>query len=238
MKKFNKSLAITQILSLCLTLAAPVDAKSKVKLNITKATLSIGGSINLKLLNNKKKVTWKSSNKKVASVTKKGKVKAKKKGKASIVAKVGKKKYTCKVTVGSASKKRASKKNTKNVKKTAVPTATQNQKPPVPTMPPIPTKTPLIPSTAEFVEKEITMKVGETYKLEVNLVRGTLYHSPSTGFISKNEKVATVENVTTNDNHACVVTAVSEGTTQIRFLSGAPECYCTITVISADDDTK
>lgn len=237
MKKFNKSLAITLILSLCLTLATPVDAKSKVKLNITKATLSIGGSINLKLLNNKKKVTWKSSNKKVASVTKKGKVKAKKKGKASIVAKVGKKKYTCKVTVGSVSKK-STKKNTKNVKKTAVPTATQNQKPPVPTMPPIPTKTPLIPSTAEFVEKEVTMKVGETRKLEVNLVRGTLYHSPYTGFISKNEKVATVENVTTNDNHACVVTAISEGTTQIRFLSGAPECYCTITVINADDDTK
>lgn len=119
MKKFNKSLAITLILSLCLTLAAPVDAKSKVKLNITKATLSVGGSINLKLLNNKKKVTWKSSNKKVASVTKKGKVKAKKKGKASIVAKVGKKKYICKVTVGKVSKK-----STKNVKKTAVPTAT------------------------------------------------------------------------------------------------------------------
>ena len=228
MKKFNKSLAITLILSLCLTLAAPVDAKSKVKLNITKATLSIGGSINLKLLNNKKKVTWKSSNKKVASVTKKGKVKAKKKGKASIVAKVGKKKYTCKVTVGSVSKK-----STKNVKKTAVPTATQNQKPPVPTMPPIPTKTPLIPSTAEFVEKEITMKVGETRKLEVNLVRGTLYHSPYTGFISKNEKIVTVE-----EDHTGLVKAVSEGTTQIRFLSGAPECYCTITVISADDDTK
>lgn len=124
MKKINKSLAITLILSLCLTLAAPVDAKSKVKLNITKATLSIGCSINLKLLNNKKKVTWKSSNKKVASVTKKGKVKAKKKGKVKIIARVGKKKYTCKVTVGSASKKSASKKNTKNVKKTAVPTAT------------------------------------------------------------------------------------------------------------------
>ena len=124
MKKFNKSLAITLILSLCRTLAAPVDAKSKVKLNITKATLSIGCSINLKLLNNKKKVTWKSSNKKVASVTKKGKVKAKKKGKVKIIARVGKKKYTCKVTVGSASKKSASKKNTKNVKKTAVPTAT------------------------------------------------------------------------------------------------------------------
>lgn len=232
MKKFNKSLAITLILSLCLTLAAPVDAKSKVKLNITKATLSIGGSINLKLLNNKKKVTWKSSNKKVASVTKKGKVKAKKKGKASIVAKVGKKKYTCKVTVGSVSKK-----STKNVKKTAT-TPSPSSTPILVTMPPIPTKTPLIPSTAEFVEKEVTMKVGETRKLEVNLVRGTLYHSPYTGFISKNEKVATIKDVTVNDNATCLVTAVSEGTTQIRFLSGAPECYCTITVISADDDIK
>ena len=228
MKKFNKSLAITLILSLCLTLAAPVDAKSKVRL-----TLSVGGSINLKLLNNKKKVTWKSSNKKVASVTKKGKVKAKKKGKAKIIARVGKKKYICKLSVGKVSKKRTSKKSAKNVKKTVVPTATQNQKPPVPTMPPIPTKTPLIPSTAEFVEKEITMKVGETHKLEVNLVRGTLYHSPYTGFISKNEKIVTVE-----EDHTGLVKAVSEGTTQIRFLSGAPECYCTITVISADDDTK
>lgn len=229
MKKFNKSLAITLILSLCLTLAAPVDAKSKVKLNITKATLSIGGSINLKLLNNKKKVTWKSSNKKVASVTKKGKVKAKKKGKASIVARVGKKKYTCKVTVGKVSKKSASKKNTKNVKKTAVPTATQNQKPPVPTMPPIPTPTPTIPSTAEFIEKEITMKVGETHKLEVNVVRGTMYHAVVSGFYSENKQIATV------DIGDGIVTAISEGTVRIKYLSGAPTCYCTVTVISADE---
>lgn len=229
MKKFNKSLATTLILSLCLTLAAPVDAKSKVKLNITKATLSIGGSINLKLLNNKKKVTWKSSNKKVASVTKKGKVKAKKKGKASIVARVGKKKYTCKVTVGKVSKKSTSKKNTRNVKKTAVPTATQNQKPPVPTMPPIPTPTPTIPSTAEFIEKEITMKVGETHKLEVNVVRGTMYHAVVSGFYSENKQIATV------DIGDGIVTAISEGTVRIKYLSGAPTCYCTVTVISADE---
>ena len=225
MKKFNKSLAITLILSLCLTLAAPVDAKSKVKLNITKATLSIGGSINLKLLNNKKKVTWKSSNKKVASVTKKGKVKAKKKGKASIVARVGKKKYTCKVTVGKVSKK-----NTRNVKKTAT-TPSPSSTPILVTMPPITrtTPTPTIPSTAEFVEKEVTMKVGEIRKLEVNLVRGTFYHSPFTGFFSQDKKVATV------DIGDGIVTAISEGTTQIEFLSGAPTCYCTVTVISTDE---
>lgn len=229
MKKFNKSLAITLILSLCLTLAAPVDAKSKVKLNITKATLSIGGSINLKLLNNKKKVTWKSSNKKVASVTKKGKVKAKKKGKASIVARVGKKKYTCKVTVGKVSKKSKSVKVTKkpSVSKTAQPSYT----PILVTMPPITrtTPTPTIPSTAEFVEKEITMKVGETHKLEVNLVKGTTYHTPFSGFYSENKQVAIV------DDGTGVVTAISEGTARIKYLSGAPTCYCTVTVISADE---
>lgn len=227
MKKFNKSLAITLILSLCLTLAAPVDAKSKVKLNITKATLSVGGSINLKLLNNKKKVTWKSSNKKVASVTKKGKVKAKKKGKASIVAKVGKKKYTCKVTVGKVSKK-----STKNVKKTAT-TPSYSSAPIIhltmSPMPPMPTPTPTIPSTAEFVEKEITMKVGETRKLEVNVVRGTMYHAVFSGFYSENKQIAIVDDATG------IVTAISEGTVRIKYLSGAPTCYCTVTVISADE---
>ncbi len=44
-------------------------------------------------------VKWSSSNKKVATVTSKGKVTAKKEGKATIKAKVGKKTFTCKVTV-------------------------------------------------------------------------------------------------------------------------------------------
>lgn len=231
MKKFEKSIAITMIISLCMLLAAPVDAKSKVRLNLTKATLSVGGTVNLQLLNNKKKVKWSSSNKKVATVTKKGKVKAKKKGTAKIVAKVGKKKYTCKVTVGKVSKKRTSKKSTKNVKKTAVPTATQNQKPPVPTMPPIPTPTPTIPSTAEFVEKEITMKVGETRKLDINIVRGTMYHSPVERCISSNENIVKTESWNT-------VIAISEGTVTITFVSGVPDCYCTVTVINSDDNKK
>lgn len=47
----------------------------------------------------KKKVKWSSSKKKVATVSAKGKVKAKKKGKTTIIAKVGKKKYKCKITV-------------------------------------------------------------------------------------------------------------------------------------------
>lgn len=46
-----------------------------------------------------KKVKWSSSNKKVATVSKKGLVRAKKKGKATITAKYGKKKLKCKVIV-------------------------------------------------------------------------------------------------------------------------------------------
>lgn len=58
-----------------------------------------GKTVTLKLKNNKKKIKWSSSNKKVATVTKKGKVKGKKVGKATITAKVGKKKYKCKINV-------------------------------------------------------------------------------------------------------------------------------------------
>ena len=47
----------------------------------------------------KTKATWKSSNPKVATVSSKGKVTAKKKGTATITAKVGKTTYKCKVTV-------------------------------------------------------------------------------------------------------------------------------------------
>ena len=76
-----------------------VEAASKVKLNKTKATMYVGKSTQLKVKGTTKKVTWKSSNKKVATVSKKGKVTAKKKGKATITATVSGKKYTCKVTV-------------------------------------------------------------------------------------------------------------------------------------------
>lgn len=76
-----------------------VEAALKVKLNKTKATVYVGKSTQLKVTGTTKKVTWKSSNKKVATVTSKGKVTAKKKGTATITATVSGKKYTCKVTV-------------------------------------------------------------------------------------------------------------------------------------------
>ncbi len=72
---------------------------SKVKLNKTKLTIKKGKKYTLKLKGTTKKVKWKTSNKKIATVNKNGKVTAKKKGKAIITAKVGKKTYKCRITV-------------------------------------------------------------------------------------------------------------------------------------------
>ena len=77
------------------------QAATKVKLNKTKATIYNGKTLQLKMKGTKEKVTWSSSAKKIATVDKKGKVTAKKVGKATITATVGKKKYTCKITVKS-----------------------------------------------------------------------------------------------------------------------------------------
>lgn len=84
----------------CASNTAIVSAKSKaVKLNKKKVTISVGGTVSLKLKNTKKKGVWKSNNKKVATVSKKGKVKGLAAGTTKITVKVGKKKLVCKITV-------------------------------------------------------------------------------------------------------------------------------------------
>lgn len=77
----------------------PVQAEAAVKLNKTKATIYVGSSTTLKVSGTKSKAKWSTSNKKVATITSKGKVTAKKAGTATITAKVSGKKYTCKITV-------------------------------------------------------------------------------------------------------------------------------------------
>lgn len=77
---------------------------TKVKLNKTKATVAKGRTLTLKATmtpsSSTDKLTWTSSNKKVASVDKNGKVKALKKGTATITVKTTSgKKATCKITV-------------------------------------------------------------------------------------------------------------------------------------------
>ena len=79
--------------------AARVYAASAVKLNRNKMTVSVDDKQTLKVTGTSKKITWSSSNKKIASVSSKGVVKALKAGKATITAKVGGKQLKCKVTV-------------------------------------------------------------------------------------------------------------------------------------------
>lgn len=103
MKKLIMLLLVT--LGLVFILSAPkVNAAGKVSLSAKKASLSVGSSKKLKL-KNAKNVTWKSDNKKIATVTKDGKVRAVSAGSCVITATAGGKSYSCKVTVSAVDKK-------------------------------------------------------------------------------------------------------------------------------------
>ena len=119
-KKGFKSLAILLALVLAIGFipAANVSAKTAPRLNYKKVTIVQGKKKRLKVKGTKKKVKWSSTKKSVVTVDKKGVIKAKKKGKATIIAKVGKKKLRCKVTVKKKpAKKKSSKKTSTSVKK-------------------------------------------------------------------------------------------------------------------------
>ena len=74
-------------------------AKKTIKISNKSITLVVGKSKKLKVNGTKSKVSWSSSEKKVADVSSQGKVTAKKKGNAIITASVDGKKLTCKVKV-------------------------------------------------------------------------------------------------------------------------------------------
>ena len=97
----KRLLALISAVILMTTMLIPAFQASaaSVRLNKTKIVLVVGQTYNLKVSGTKKTPKWSSSNKKIVSVTKKGVVKGLKKGTATITAKIGKKKYKCKVTV-------------------------------------------------------------------------------------------------------------------------------------------
>lgn len=95
----RKIVLVVAIITVLASSLIGVQAAKKVKLNKSKATIKVGQTVSLKVKKTKKKVKWKSSNKNVATVSKRGKVKGKKVGKATIIAKVGKKNLKCKITV-------------------------------------------------------------------------------------------------------------------------------------------
>ena len=74
------------------------QASSKYMRNHAKYELTVGSSVQLKV-KAQSKVKWHSENKKVATVSSKGVVKAKRVGTATIIAKVKKKKLSCKIRV-------------------------------------------------------------------------------------------------------------------------------------------
>ena len=113
----KKTVTTVAIIAMALTLAMPMtaEAKAKPKLNKTKLTLTITKkktkpTYKLKVKNASGKVKWKTSNKRVATVSKSGKVTAKNKGTAVISAKAGKRTLRCKVTVKDTRKNNTPKK--------------------------------------------------------------------------------------------------------------------------------
>lgn len=106
-KQFCKTMSYVMTAALLLGVSmpsSPAAAKKKApKLSTKKVSISVGQKKTIKLKNGKKAVWSIKSGKKVVSLSKKKKtsvvVKGKKVGSAVVLAKVGKKKLTCKVTV-------------------------------------------------------------------------------------------------------------------------------------------
>jgi len=152
----KKSIASLLVMALVLSLS-PVDAGAakKAKLSKSKANVTVGKTVKITVKNGvkKAKVTWATSKKSVAKITKKstkGKsayatIKGVKKGTATITAsyKLGKKttKLKCKVTVKNNDIITPAPTATSSVTPTVTPTATPTKKPSTPT--PTPTATPL-----------------------------------------------------------------------------------------------
>ena len=118
MKMTNKLLVVL-CLALVTCLAAPAlmpagmnnpfAAQAAAAISKTKATVYNGKTLKLKVTGTTKTVRWSSSAPKVAKVSSKGLVTALKVGKATITARVGGKKLTCKVTVKTPLKSDATK---------------------------------------------------------------------------------------------------------------------------------
>lgn len=170
-KQFCKTMSYVMTAALLLGVSmpsSPAAAKKKApKLSTKKVSISVGQKKTIKLKNGKKAVWSIKSGKKVVSLSKKKKtsvvVKGKKAGKAVVLAKVGKKKLTCKVTVKA--------KKPTVTKAPAVTTTPNTNKPSTaPTVTPTATPTAVVPTPTATPEqgeavKDITIdmtKVGDT----------------------------------------------------------------------------
>lgn len=162
MKKMVKGLSLVLVCALVAGITVPVSAAKKMKLNSKKITLKVGQKKKLEVKNAAKKVKWSvKSGKKYISLSGKKKtsvvVNAKKQGKAAVLAKIGKKKFTCQVTVKKADDKKT------NVPTTA-PTAAVTPAVPTPanTVTPAPSASPATtPEATPEITPEVTPEVPE-----------------------------------------------------------------------------
>lgn len=135
--------------------SAPAAAKKKAaKLSTKKLSIQIGEKQTIKVKNASKKAKWSvKTGKKFITLSKKKKksvvVKGKKAGKASVLAKIGKKKLTCKVTV---TKPKDTQKTPDNSGSSSTPTPSGNPATSTPTATPTPSTPPA--ATPEFESSE------------------------------------------------------------------------------------
>ena len=102
MKKKKKSLLAMLIILTALVVMPQMQNKveaATIKISKTKKTIYEGNKYTLKVTGTTKKVKWRSLDKKIAKVNSNGKVTAKKNGKTTIIAKVGKKELKCTIKV-------------------------------------------------------------------------------------------------------------------------------------------
>ena len=174
----SKLYRILALLLLTLMIVSPIQSAipteaASYKLNKKKVTLTVGSTYTLKVKGTSKRATWKTSNKKIATVSKTGKIKAKKAGSAKITAKVKKKTLTCKVTV---------KKKATSVPQT--PQATQKPQAPLATQKPQTpqaTPTPPQPTVTEESAYQILNSLRSTYPEGMRLTNADTYYSPIFG---------------------------------------------------------
>ena len=147
MKKIKKvsALLLVFVMAVSVIPQSAFAAKKKVKLSKKAVTVAVGDAVKIQLKNNKKKVKWSiTSGKKNVTLSKKKKtgviINGKKAGKAKVQAKIGKKKYVCKVTVEKAAT--VDNDNPNNGKTTTKPTQVPSQAPTVSQQPVPPVITP------------------------------------------------------------------------------------------------
>lgn len=168
--------------------------------------ISVGKTYQLKVSGTKQKIKWISSNKRVATVNNKGFVIAKSIGVANIYANIGNIKIICKVNVKS-----------KRITPSPTPTPT-----PSPTPTPTPTPTPIVVDEIYFEENEITMRVDQTYKLNLKFNPDNVVLDDTVNWQTNNSDIASVDNgiIYPKNIGTCVITAKYK----------ALEAICTVTV--------